>query len=90
MYVEFTFLQEYLFLMVDIFSMLFSICAWEFILHSDIGVFINGSSYVLFFFFGENCFSGLRPHFVTLNLKLQFYLNQKVFTVFTFKSKLTY
>ena len=90
MYVEFTFLQEYLFLMVDIFSMLFSICAWEFILHSDIGVFINGISYVLFFFFGENCFSGLRPHFVTLNLKLQFYLNQKVFTVFTFKSKLTY
>ena len=76
MYVEFTFLQEYLFLMVDIFSMLFSICAWEFILHSDIGVFIKGSSYVLFFFFGENCFYGLRSHFVTLNLKLQFYLNQ--------------
>ena len=58
MYVEFTFLQEYLFLMVDIVSMLFSICAWEFILHSDIGVFIKGSSYVLFFFFGENCFFG--------------------------------
>ena len=53
MYVEFTFLQEYLFLMVDIFSMLFSICAWEFILHSDIGVFIKGSSYVLFSFLGR-------------------------------------
>ena len=60
------------------FSMFFSICAWEFILHSDIGFFIKGSSCDVFSFLRRIVFFGLRPHFVTLNLKLQFYLIQKV------------
>ena len=84
MYVEFTFLQEYLFLMVDIFSMLFSICAWEFILHSDIGVFINGSSYVLFFLFWGELF--LWSYVTLCNLiKVTIYLNSKPFFSLNFK-----
>ena len=77
MYVEFTFLQEYLFLMVDmLLDAFFSICAWEFILHSDIGVFIKGSSCDVFLFLRGIVFFGLRPHFDT-------------FTLYYFKSKVT-
>ena len=59
-HVEFTFLQEYLFLMVDMLLNIFSICAWEIILHSDIGVFYQRQFICICFRFGENCFSGLR------------------------------